>query len=155
MFFFQSLYTGLRRGGRAVMQFYPESSKQVEMITTTALRCGFKGGVVIDFPNSSKAKKYFLCLHTGGGDYGESGEYKPMGLVHEHEKAAGGKAFGVEFTATKTHKGGKKGRRPDMKHNVKSKEWIKGKKEKCQLQGRKTKDDSKFTGRKRSNTRGF
>jgi len=45
MFFFQSLYTGLRRGGRAVMQFYPESSHQVEMITSTALRCGFKGRV--------------------------------------------------------------------------------------------------------------
>ena len=88
MFFFQSLYTGLRRGGRAVMQFYPESSKQVEMITGTAMRCGFKGGVVIDFPNSAKAKKYYLCLHTGGGDYA------PAPQLHDHER--GGAVEGVE-----------------------------------------------------------
>jgi 18S rRNA (guanine1575-N7)-methyltransferase len=33
-----------------------------------ALRCGFTGGMVIDFPNSAKAKKYFLCLFAGQSD---------------------------------------------------------------------------------------
>ena len=31
------------------------------------MRSGFTGGVLIDYPNSSKAKKFFLVLMTGGG----------------------------------------------------------------------------------------
>ena len=30
-----------------------------------ATRAGFTGGVVVDFPHSSKAKKYYLCLFAG------------------------------------------------------------------------------------------
>jgi len=63
--FFTLLYTSLARGARAVLQFYPESPAQVEMITTSAMRAGFSGGLVIDYPNSSKRKKYFLCLFAG------------------------------------------------------------------------------------------
>lgn len=148
MIFFQSLYKGLRRGGRAVCQFYPESSHQVEMISSTALRCGFKGGVVIDFPNSSKAKKYFLVLHTGGGEF-----KPPAALAAEHEKA--GAKGGVDFVGS-SKKGKKKGKRPDMRIDVKSRDWIMKKKAK---QARKGKEkialDSKFTGRKRQNNRGF
>lgn len=35
------------------------------MITTAAMRAGFSGGLVVDFPNSSKAKKYYLVLMVG------------------------------------------------------------------------------------------
>jgi 18S rRNA (guanine1575-N7)-methyltransferase len=55
--FFGTLYTSLARGARAVLQFYPESPAQVEMVTTSAMRAGFSGGLVIDYPNSSKRKK--------------------------------------------------------------------------------------------------
>lgn len=30
------------------------------------MKAGFFGGVVIDYPNSTKAKKFFLVLMTGG-----------------------------------------------------------------------------------------
>ena len=30
-----------------------------------ATRAGFSGGVVVDYPNSAKAKKYYLCLFAG------------------------------------------------------------------------------------------
>jgi len=60
--FFQSLYNGLVRGARAVLQFYPEDPQQMELVTSSAMKCGFTGGLVIDYPNSTKAKKYFLCL---------------------------------------------------------------------------------------------
>lgn len=30
------------------------------------MKAGFYGGVVVDYPNSSKAKKFFLVLMTGG-----------------------------------------------------------------------------------------
>ena len=32
------------------------------LIAQAATKVGFAGGVVIDYPNSGKAKKYYLCL---------------------------------------------------------------------------------------------
>jgi 18S rRNA (guanine1575-N7)-methyltransferase len=32
-----------------------------------ATRAGFTGGLVVDYPNSRRAKKYFLCLFTSTG----------------------------------------------------------------------------------------
>lgn len=56
--FFSSLYASLSRGSRAVLQCYPESSQQLDLLQTEALRAGFTGGIVVDFPNSTRAKKY-------------------------------------------------------------------------------------------------
>ena len=36
------------------------------MITTQSMKAGFTGGLVVDYPNSTKAKKFFLVLMTGG-----------------------------------------------------------------------------------------
>uniref|UniRef100_A0A8C4DK22 18S rRNA (guanine-N(7))-methyltransferase n=1 Tax=Dicentrarchus labrax TaxID=13489 RepID=A0A8C4DK22_DICLA len=55
--FFSTLYSSLSRGSRAVFQLYPENSEQLELITTQAMRAGFGGGMVVDYPNSTKAKK--------------------------------------------------------------------------------------------------
>lgn len=63
--FFERLYSCLRKGARAALQFYPETASQVEMITAAALRCGFGGGLVVDYPHSSKAKKHFLVIYAG------------------------------------------------------------------------------------------
>ena len=63
--FFTSLFTCLKAGSRAVLQLYPETPEQMEEISGTAMRCGFSGGLVIDFPNSAKAKKFYLCLFAG------------------------------------------------------------------------------------------
>ena len=49
-------------GGRAVLQFYPDGNQQIEMITNAAMKSGFSGGLIVDFPNSAKAKKYFLVI---------------------------------------------------------------------------------------------
>ena len=64
--FFSTLFASLSRTARAVFQFYPENSDQIELVTTQATKAGFYGGVVVDFPNSTKAKKFFLVLMTGG-----------------------------------------------------------------------------------------
>lgn len=37
------------------------------MLTTAAMRAGFSGGLVIDFPHSTRAKKYFLVLMVASG----------------------------------------------------------------------------------------
>jgi 18S rRNA (guanine1575-N7)-methyltransferase len=49
--FFGSLYRCLARGARAVLQFYADNVKQSEMIVTYAMRAGFAGGVVVDWPH--------------------------------------------------------------------------------------------------------
>ncbi|KAK9753842.1 Methyltransferase domain [Popillia japonica] len=64
--FFMTLYACLSRTARAVLQFYPENSDQMELVTNQAMKAGFYGGVVVDYPNSTKAKKFFLVLMTGG-----------------------------------------------------------------------------------------
>ena len=91
---FESLYACLVRGGRAVLQIYPENAQQVdcfhqcrllliqhtlfcetsyfvqaEMLTSTAMKSGFSGGLVVDFPHSTRAKKYFLVLMVGSSSY--------------------------------------------------------------------------------------
>lgn len=63
--FFQSLYNALRRGAKAVLQFYPSSPEQVDMIAKAAMKCGFNGGVVVDFPHSTRAKKHYLVVQAG------------------------------------------------------------------------------------------
>jgi 18S rRNA (guanine1575-N7)-methyltransferase len=35
------------------------------MITNAAMKNGFTGGMIIDYPNSKKAKKYYLFLVAG------------------------------------------------------------------------------------------
>lgn len=63
--FFSSLYNSLKSGGRAVLQFYPEGTIQIDMLTKSAMKAGFSGGLVVDYPNSSKAKKMYLVLDAG------------------------------------------------------------------------------------------
>ena len=64
--FFSTLYASLSRGARCVFQFYPESDDQVTFIMSQATRAGFGGGLVVDYPNSVKAKKIYLVLWVGG-----------------------------------------------------------------------------------------
>lgn len=63
--FFSTLFASLTRTARAVFQFYPENAEQIELVTHQAMKAGFFGGLVVDYPNSSKAKKYYLVLMTG------------------------------------------------------------------------------------------
>jgi 18S rRNA (guanine1575-N7)-methyltransferase len=154
--FFQTLYNCLKRGARAVFQFYPESPAQMTMITEGAMRCGFSGGLVVDFPNSTKAKKYYLCLFAG-----EATNYHvPAGLTGEEamEDTEGGNAAAaaeerrtVLFSRKDPSSGRQKlGRRADgSRPSVKSREWIQNKKERQRRQGKEVVHDSKYTGRKR------
>ncbi|KZO97815.1 S-adenosyl-L-methionine-dependent methyltransferase [Calocera viscosa TUFC12733] len=144
--FFSTLYASLTRGARAVLQFYPQNDDQVTMITSTAMRCGFEGGLVVDYPNSTKAKKYFLCLFAGTAVDAEGKKPKielPMGLQGEGEKAiAYERRRGLQ----------KKDRRKTGKTgNVRDKDWILRKKELYRQRGKtEVPRDSKYTGRRRN-----
>ena len=63
-----------------MFQFYPENSQQIEMITSQSMKAGFTGGLVVDYPHSTKAKKYFLVLMTGGA------QQMPKALGAEEEE---------------------------------------------------------------------
>ena len=78
--FFTTLHSALRNPSRAVLQFYPSSDDQVQLITSIAQRAGFGGGVVVDYPNSKKARKVFLCLLVGDGGGGGPATKVPEGL---------------------------------------------------------------------------
>ncbi|XP_035228601.1 probable 18S rRNA (guanine-N(7))-methyltransferase [Stegodyphus dumicola] len=130
--FFSTLYGCLSRGSRAVFQFYPENSEQIELVTHQAMRAGFGGGLVVDYPNSTKAKKYFLVLMTGG----------PQKLPA---------ALGVEEEPEQHAKYTKASRKVPHGKGVKSRrEWILEKKERRRRQGKEVRENSKYTARKRS-----
>uniref|UniRef100_A0A2M4BWL0 18S rRNA (guanine-N(7))-methyltransferase n=2 Tax=Endopterygota TaxID=33392 RepID=A0A2M4BWL0_9DIPT len=133
--FFSSLFASLTRNARAVFQFYPENGEQIELVTTQAMKAGFYGGLVVDYPNSSKAKKYFLVLMTGGVaklpaalGTGESGDSQVPYSKKQREYA-------------------KNARGKPLK---KSREWVLAKKERRRQQGDETRKDSRYTARKRS-----
>lgn len=132
--FFSTLYASLSRGSRAVFQFYPESPDQIELITTQSMRAGFTGGVLIDYPNSSKAKKFFLVLMTGGS--------QPMPKALGVEEENSNTARFEQRERIKRIRGAGKGAK-----NVR--DWIKDKKERNRKKGRDVRPDSKYTGRKR------
>ncbi|XP_075025192.1 18S rRNA (guanine-N(7))-methyltransferase isoform X2 [Calonectris borealis] len=134
--FFSTLYTALARGSRAVLQLYPENSEQLELITAQAMRAGFTGGMVVDYPNSAKAKKFFLCLFVGA-----SGTL-PKGLGTEC--ADGEEIHQAKFTNERTRFRNTKG-----KSVKKSRDWILEKKERRRRQGKEVRADTKYTGRKR------
>ncbi|OII71187.1 hypothetical protein cand_026030 [Cryptosporidium andersoni] len=144
LIFFKWLFISLNRGSRAIFQFYPDSSSQVEMITSAALKCGFGGGLLVDFPNSTKAKKYFLCLWAGFNSNIQ--DLKPNLTDEDGERY---NTIRHEPRSRGILKN--KGRRGKSNVRVKSKEWILEKKKVQRLKGHNVRPDSKYTGRKRAN----
>ncbi|XP_028938576.1 probable 18S rRNA (guanine-N(7))-methyltransferase [Ornithorhynchus anatinus] len=134
--FFSSLYAALVRPPEPSLQLYPENAEQLELITAQAMKAGFQGGLVVDYPNSTKAKKFFLCLFAGvGGPL-------PEGLgsqCAEGEELKESK-FSRERQRFKTAKG---------KSVKKSRDWVLEKKERRRRQGKEVRADTRYTGRKR------
>ncbi|KAL2046085.1 hypothetical protein N7G274_001532 [Stereocaulon virgatum] len=64
--FFGGLYASLKRGGRAVCQFYPKNESQRSMVSAAAIRAGFGAGILED-GGGTKGAKVYLVLSVGGG----------------------------------------------------------------------------------------
>lgn len=144
MRFFSSLYQVLRRGARAVLQFYPETSEHAVLISECAARVGFAGGIVVDYPNSTKAKKHYLVLSF------ERSYKAPEGLTGVEGALLNEERAGVRVADKDPKKKGKKQRAPKKKKGGgKTKEWILHKKETQRKRGKETREDTKYTGRKR------
>lgn len=130
--FFGGLYASLRRGGRAVCQFYPKNEAQRSMISGAAIKAGFGAGILEDDPGTKNSKLY-LVLTVGGGDLqGDiTGVVKGMNDVDIVD-------------------GRRKNKEPRKKEDRKgSKAWIMRKKEQMERKGKILKPSSKYTGRKR------
>jgi 18S rRNA (guanine1575-N7)-methyltransferase len=134
--FFQTLYASLSRGARAVLQVYPENAQQMELLTSSAMRQGFQGGLVVDFPHSTRAKKYFLVLFAGMLPTQEMP--RPIGVDEEDP-------IGVKFERDRR----RERKRGEHRPSVKSRDWILLKKERQRRQGKSVKPDTKYTGRQR------
>ncbi|KAI0147677.1 S-adenosyl-L-methionine-dependent methyltransferase [Xylariaceae sp. FL1272] len=132
--FFNGLYASLKRGGRAVCQFYPKNDDQKKMITGAAVKAGFGAGLLEDDPETKNVKVY-LVLTVGGGDLQGVGS-DITGVVKGMDN--------VDVLDSRIQKKSGKG---EMKKG--SKAWIVHKKEQMERKGKVVKATSKYTGRKR------
>jgi 18S rRNA (guanine1575-N7)-methyltransferase len=139
--FFDGLYASLRRGGRAVCQFYPKNKVQRNLISAAAVKAGFGAGILEDDPGT-KSEKLYLVLTVGGGDLGR-------------EQAGGatkditGVVDGLSDVDIQDARRKRERTRVDKTRVKGSKGWIMRKKDQMQAQGKVVKANSKYTGRKR------
>ena len=131
--FFGGLYSSLKRGGRAVCQFYPKNDEQRRMITAAAVKAGFGAGLLEDDPETKNVKVYLVL--TVGGD--ATGGKDITSVVEGMD--------GVDVLDVR--KKGAKGGKGEIKKG--SKAWIMKKKEQMERKGKVVKASSKYTGRKR------
>ncbi|GIL42472.1 hypothetical protein Vafri_433 [Volvox africanus] len=135
--FFETLYACLRRGARAVLQIYPENHQQAEMLVASAMKVGFSGGLVVDYPHSTRAKKYFLVLMVGTSTAVPQAKGLDGSEPEEEEEAQIKMAGRDRFKRRKTGSG------------VKGRDWVLKKKEQMRKKGYDIAPDTKYTGRKR------
>ncbi|WOO81299.1 18S rRNA (guanine(1575)-N(7))-methyltransferase [Vanrija pseudolonga] len=142
--FFTTLHSALKNPSRAVFQFYPNSDDQVQLITSCAQKAGFGGGLVVDYPNSRKARKMYLCLMVGQQEI-------PKGLDGEEiadTSANAKKREEIKNERRRRRDRGIKGKKG--KKDLTAKEWILKKKDLYRTRGKEgVPRDSKFTARKR------
>ncbi|KAF4975960.1 hypothetical protein FZEAL_7312 [Fusarium zealandicum] len=132
--FFNGLYASLKRGGRAVCQFYPKNDQQRNMITQAAVKAGFGAGLLEDDPGTKNVKLY-LVLTVGGGSLDAKGG-DITGVVD-----------GMEDIDVQDARRTIKSNNTAMKKGGKA--WIVKKKEQMERKGKVVKATSKYTGRKR------
>lgn len=96
-----------------MLQFYPSSDDQIQLITSIAQKAGFGGGIVVDYPNSNKAKKVFLVLLVGSGGQVPKGIDGDENAVQDDTKAQ----FEKRREKARVRKSSKK-------KNVVDKDWI-------------------------------
>ncbi|GAA5961187.1 hypothetical protein JCM8115_005860 [Rhodotorula mucilaginosa] len=157
--FFTDLFGCLRKGSRAVFQFYPESDEQVKFIMNQATRAGFGGGLCVDYPNSSKKKKFYLILFAGQPIVGGKPQpiKVPEGLTDDphhggpstvaYEKKRADAEARKKLQRKKRRSGGKGSKNKDSEG---AKEYIMRKKELYRQRGKDgVPRDSKYTARSR------
>ncbi|CAL0325558.1 unnamed protein product [Lupinus luteus] len=144
--FFTSLYKCLSNGARAVFQVYPENIDQRELILNAAMRAGFAGGIVVDFPHSSKKRKEFLVLTCGQRSMNAS---VPNGKDEDGESCSDDDMEEDENQTVCISDRHRPRKRPKTNKSGKGREWIMRKKDQMKRRGNVVPPNTKYTGRKR------
>lgn len=118
------------------------------MIMNFATKAGFTGGLVVDYPNSKKAKKFYLCLMTGPSSStstgGKAQELPAAYGTDEFGGAGGGDSGQVQYERGRNKKD-KAGARRKGKKDASSKDWILRKKSLYRQRGKEgVPNDSKY-----------
>lgn len=145
--FFGSLYRCLARGARAVLQVYPQNNAQRDLIVSSAMRAGFAGGVVVDYPHSTKSRKEYLVLTCGPPSLSTA---IPKAKGEDAESCSDDDSSGNEDDRTVSvsdrHRPRKKQK---LDKKIRGKEWVMRKKEQMRRRGVAVPPDTKYTARKR------
>ncbi|KAL8159932.1 hypothetical protein V2J09_001469 [Rumex salicifolius] len=139
--FFGSLYRSLARGARAALQVYPENISQRELILSYAMRAGFSGGVVVDYPHSSKSRKEYLVLTCGPPSLSSA----VPAAKEEDEECCSDDGDEEEHQANRN----RPRKRQKMNEHVKGRKWVLKKKQQLRDKGQEVPKDTKYTARKR------
>lgn len=132
------------------------------MITQSAQRAGFGGGIVVDYPNSKKARKMYLCLMVGQQEIPKGRDGEEMGLADKEHLRDGVR----NEQRRRKDKAGGAGKKKKAKTEITAKDWVLKKKDLYRTRGKEgcvqvvrltqmslTKNrvprDSKYTARKR------
>jgi len=111
------------------------------------MKVGFSGGLVVDYPHSTRAKKYFLVLMVGTGYVPQGKDGNPDDSGDEEMGRPVTQRHQVAVTG-RSRKGGKRKGGGGL-GVAKGKAWVVKKKDKMRRQGQEVKPDSKYTARKR------
>ncbi|KAG5522646.1 hypothetical protein RHGRI_034707 [Rhododendron griersonianum] len=154
--FFGSLYRCLARGARAVLQVYPESLAQRELILGFAMRAGFAGGVVVDYPHRYAEFNTemlimlvleYLVLTCGPPSLTTA---TPKAKGEDEESCSEDESSADEENQTvcisDRHRPRKKQR---ITKKGKGRDWVLKKKEQMRKKGNHVPPDTKYTARKR------
>ncbi|XP_022885400.1 18S rRNA (guanine-N(7))-methyltransferase RID2-like [Olea europaea var. sylvestris] len=145
--FFGSLYRCLARGARAVLQVYPENLVQRELILGFAMRAGFSGGIVVDYPHSTKSRKEYLVLTCGPPSLSSAA---PRGKDEDGDSCSDEDSSGDEdnqsVCISDRHRPRKKQK---LNKKMKGREWVLRKKEQMRRKGNAVPADTKYSARKR------
>lgn len=134
---FTTLFSCLAPGARAVFQFYPADERQTEMVLGCARKCGFGGGLVVDYSHSPRTRKYYLYLTTSASmllPQGRMDGNAPSDEEREEVTVADRSRFKAKRRVGK---------------NQKDRDWVLRKKEYRKRKGEDVRPDSKYTARKR------
>ncbi|RCI10272.1 hypothetical protein L249_8570 [Ophiocordyceps polyrhachis-furcata BCC 54312] len=134
--FFDGLYASLRRGGRAVCQFYPKNNTQRELVSRAAVKAGFGAGFLEDDPGTKNVKLYLVLTAGTAPAVDDAGPADITNVV------AGFDHVDIVDARNKRKVGSARVRKG-------SKAWIVKKKEQMERKGKVVKATSRYTGRKR------
>lgn len=123
--FFEGLYASLKRGGRAVCQFYPKDDRQKKLVAQAAIKAGFGAGLLEDGTGTKQVKVYLVLT------VGETGDITKV--------VDGMDGVDVEDGRQVRKKG----------DSVSKRDEILRRKNRLEAKGKVVKANSKYTGRKR------